>query len=485
MPHPHNGPERPLVPERPLPPIIQGGMGAGVSDWRLARAVAQEGQMGVVSGTALDTVLARRLQQGDPGGHLRRALAAFPWPHVAEAYLSTHLIPGGKAPDVPYRLLPMPTIPLPRERVEALIVANYCEVWLAKEGHEGPVGINYLEKIQLPNLPSLLGAVLAGVDYVLMGGGIPLAIPGILERLARWEPVEMAIHVEGLPAEHADVARQRLDPGEVLSGTPPPLARPRFLAIVSSDVVAKTMLRRGSGTVDGFVVEDFTAGGHNAPPRRRAAPGEAPGFGEADVPRIEAIRALGRPFWLAGSCASPERLREAQAAGACGVQVGTAFGLCEESAIAPAFKRATLARWHRGEHTVGTDFRASPTGYPFKVAALPGTLADPALAAARERICDLGYLRECYWREDGRLGYRCPSEPRAAYLAKGGAPERIEGSQCLCNGLMGTIGLAQVRPGGEELALVTSGEDLGFLAHLAPEGAAGYTAADVVRYLLG
>jgi len=59
------------------PIIIQGGMGAAVSAWQLAKAVAQTGQLGVVSGTALDVVLARRLQLGDPGGHLRRDLAAL------------------------------------------------------------------------------------------------------------------------------------------------------------------------------------------------------------------------------------------------------------------------------------------------------------------------------------------------------------------------------------------------------------------------
>ena len=46
---------------RSLPGLIQGGMGVGVSDWRLARAVAAAGQLGVVSGVALDAVLARRL----------------------------------------------------------------------------------------------------------------------------------------------------------------------------------------------------------------------------------------------------------------------------------------------------------------------------------------------------------------------------------------------------------------------------------------
>ena len=62
-------------PVRSLPPVVQGGMGVAVSGWRLARAVSSAGQLGVVSGTAMDTVLARTLQDGDPGGHYRRALA--------------------------------------------------------------------------------------------------------------------------------------------------------------------------------------------------------------------------------------------------------------------------------------------------------------------------------------------------------------------------------------------------------------------------
>jgi NAD(P)H-dependent flavin oxidoreductase YrpB (nitropropane dioxygenase family) len=64
--------------QMPLPPIIQGGMGVAVSSWPLARAVSLRGQLGVVSGTGIDTVVTRRLQLGDPGGHLRRAFDAFP-----------------------------------------------------------------------------------------------------------------------------------------------------------------------------------------------------------------------------------------------------------------------------------------------------------------------------------------------------------------------------------------------------------------------
>ncbi len=78
------------------PVIIQGGMGAGVSSWRLAQAVSRFGQLGVVSGTALDQILVRRLQDGDPGGHMRRGLAAFPFPAMADRILRAWFIPGGK-----------------------------------------------------------------------------------------------------------------------------------------------------------------------------------------------------------------------------------------------------------------------------------------------------------------------------------------------------------------------------------------------------
>jgi nitronate monooxygenase len=170
---------------RPL--IIQGGMGAGISDWRLARAVSSQGQLGVVSGTALDAILARRLQTGDPGGHMRRALDRFPSPPIADRIWNTYFVPGGKAAAKPFSPVPLHDVIDPPELVELCIVANFVEVWLAREGHANPVGINYLEKIQIPHLASLYGAMLAGVDYVLMGAGIPFRVPGVLDRLARHE----------------------------------------------------------------------------------------------------------------------------------------------------------------------------------------------------------------------------------------------------------------------------------------------------------
>ena len=82
--------------------------------------------------------------------------------------------------------------------------------------------------------------------------------------------------------------------------------------------------------MDGFIVEGAVAGGHNAPPRgamQLSAEGE-PVYGERDLPDLEKIKALGLPFWLAGSYAQPQRFQEAMALGAAGVQVGTAFAFC-------------------------------------------------------------------------------------------------------------------------------------------------------------
>ena len=131
------------------PILIQGGMGVGVSGWRLARAVARTGQLGVVSGTALDVTLARRLQEGDPGGHLRQALARFPVAAIADRVLGRYFIPGGVEPGTPYRPVPRLGLRPSRARDELTVVANFAEVFLAKQGHDGPVGVNYLEKIQM------------------------------------------------------------------------------------------------------------------------------------------------------------------------------------------------------------------------------------------------------------------------------------------------------------------------------------------------
>lgn len=473
----------PFVMSNPL--IIQGGMGVGVSHWPLARAVSRLGQLGVVSGTALDLVLARRLQGGDPGGHFRRALEQFPLPGVARRILETYFVPDGKPSNKPFKAVPMGSTRPPKSLVELTVAANFVEVFLAKEGHRGLVGINFLHKVQLPTLPSLYGALLAGVDYVLMGAGIPLAIPGALDQLARGETARLRLEVEG--ALPADEFHSEFDPRDFWGTQPPALVRPRFLAIIASAVLALTLARKASGRVDGFVVEGPTAGGHNAPPRGSLQFNERgePTYGPRDVPDLEKIRALGLPFWLAGSEANPQRLAEARRQGAAGVQVGTAFAFCEESGIEPGLKARVLAASQGGMLDVFTDPLASPTGYPFKVVRLEHTVSEPVVVGARRRICDLGYLRRLYRKPDGQLGYRCPGEPEEQFLAKGGDPAEAIGRKCICNGLAATVGLGQIQAHGyHEPALVTAGEDVRGLARFLPAGRDSYSAADVLKFLL-
>ncbi len=467
------------------PRIIQGGMGAGVSNWRLAQAVSRLGQLGVVSGTALDHIFARRLQEGDPGGHMRRALDHFPFPAVSERMRRTYYIPGGKAPNASYKTLPMHAKDSPREVSELCVAANFAEVFLAREGHDHPVGINYLEKVQTPHLPSFYGAMLAGVGYVLMGAGIPLKIPGVLDRFCNHEPATYPLHVVG--AQEGDDTIMRFVPREFMEGDLPPLPRPRFLAIIASNTLATTMLKKANGKVDGLVIEGYTAGGHNAPPRGKLQLDEAGEviYGERDKVDLGKIRELGVPFWLAGGYGSPEKLREAVSAGAAGVQVGTPFAFCAESGMRDDFKQALLLKAIRGETRVSTDSQASPTGFPFKVAHLEGSISEREVYMARFRICDLGYLREAYRTDEGAIDYRCPAEPVTVYVSKGGKAENTHERKCLCNALLATIGLPQVRSGKyTEAGVVTSGNDLSGITRFLPADGQNYSASDVVTKLL-
>lgn len=466
----------------PLPSIIQGGMGVGVSSWQLANAVACAGHLGVVSGTAVDTTLARRLQDGDPEGHLRRALAAFPDSAMAGRILNRYFLPAGRPPGVAYRPVPNLSLRPKVDGVELTVVANFVEVWLAREGHGGVVGINYLEKIQMATPAAVLGAMLAGVDVVLMGAGVPRQIPRLLADLAEGRVGGVDVDVEGADRP----GRVDVDPRALLGEALPTLRRPRFLAIVSATVLAGYLARDEATRPDGFVVEGHSAGGHNAPPRRKVVESDGqPVYGERDEVDLAKVAVLGLPFWLAGGCGSPTGLEAALAAGAAGIQVGSLFALASESGL-----RADLQdRLHRelatGELEIRTDVQASPTGFPFKVARVAGTLTDPAVYRARPRRCDLGYLRTPFVSAAGHLGYRCPAEPVDVYVRKGGDPASTAGRVCLCNALMADIGIGQVRPDGyTEPPLLTIGSDLQGARAVARRHPDGWTAAQAVQYLV-
>jgi nitronate monooxygenase len=466
------------------PMLIQGGMGAGVSGWQLAKAVSMTGQLGVVSGTALDQILARRLQQGDPGGHIRRALQYFPNSGMVTDILDTFFVPGGKPDAKPYITYPFITMVPDQVNRNLTILGNFAEVFLAKEGHPHPVGLNLLEKIQMPNLFALYGAMLAGVDYVTMGAGIPKEIPGILDRLSAHKPVSLKVAVEQAAA--ADDFRIHFDPETLFTQKLPVLKRPKFLAIISSVTLAIMMKKKATGPVDGFIIEAPVAGGHNAPPRGKLTLNDIgePVYGERDAVDFEKIKALNLPFWLAGSWGKPEKFKEALASGAQGVQVGTAFAFSEESGFASTLKARIIQSILQGDAAVFTDPAASPTGFPFKVLSVSGTLSEKKVYEARQRVCDLGYLRHPYKNTEGSVGYRCPAEPVNAYIGKGGNPSDIPGKKCLCNALLSNIGLAQSRKNGTiENPLITSGDDILTIARFLGNRTS-YHAQDVVEWIL-
>jgi nitronate monooxygenase len=210
-----------------------------------------------------------------------------------------------------------------------------------------------------------------------------------------------------------------------------------------------------------------------------------PVYGARDEVDLSAIAATGLPFWLAGGYASPDRAEAARRCGAEGVQVGTAFALCDESGLRDDLKEQLIRSARAGTLEVHTDPVASPSGYPFKVARVPGTVSDDAVYEARQRICDLGFLRTAYRKPDGTIGYRCPSEPVEAYLAKGGQLADTVGRRCLCNGLLAAAGMPQQRHDAAEPAIVTAGDDITRVVEALGGHDGRWSAADVVAHVLG
>jgi NAD(P)H-dependent flavin oxidoreductase YrpB (nitropropane dioxygenase family) len=235
--------------------------------------------------------------------------------------------------------------------------------------------------------------------------------------------------------------------------------------------------------VDGFIIEGPTAGGHNAPARGNDVDEAGqPVYGERDQPDLARVRSLGKPFWLAGSYAG--RLADARALGAVGIQVGSAFALCDESGMDARVKREVRGQIAAGTLQVTTSATASPTGFPFQVAQLAGTLSEADVYRSRKRICNIGHLVEAY-SKPGRtgIGFRCPGGPTGVYLGRGGRQEKTAGVVCLCNGLAAAAGFGRPARNGREPMIITLGKNVDFYDQIntAPDGS--YRAEDVVRYV--
>lgn len=446
--------------------IIQGGMGVAVSGYELAGAVAREGETGIISGTAIGVVLARRLQDGDPSGEVREALGHYPVPEITDNILNKYFKPGGRPNGERYRSVPMfeyKPIPL---AADLAVVGAFVEVWLAKKHAQGNghVGMNLLTKLQEPNIHTLYGAMQADVELIAMGAGLPVEIPRYMGQMALGQPVRMPIAVKGATQEYAlefDPARYGGEHHEVSS--------PRMLAIITSDILARRPFSLASVPPDGFIIEEPVAGGHNAPPRRKVLDESGqPVYTEKDYANLEKMRELGFPFWMAGGYGSRDGLARAKSVGAQGIQAGSVFALSEESGMGERLKREMRDKIMAGNDVeVYTDALASPTGFPFKVGQLDWTLSDKGNYELRQRICDLGYLREAVETMRMRRGveetvvvYRCPSEPVEDYVKKGGDLQQTLGRKCICNALLANIDMGQVRDEGVELPVVTIGDDV-------------------------
>ncbi|MEK7535064.1 MAG: nitronate monooxygenase [Patescibacteria group bacterium] len=473
--------------------IFQGGMGVAISNWNLARTVSLLGQVGIVSGTGLAIVISRRLQNGDKDGMIRQALEHFPIPKMGRMIWDQYFVEGGKDPKKPFKSIPMPSHEPSYVSQALLIFSNFVEVWLAKRGHNGLIGVNYLEKLQAPRLPEMFGAILAGVDFVIAGAGLAIGFPDVLDRLMSFETATYNLGVVNdyglnfaFPMQFNPASVMPKNDFQALG-----LSQPGCLGIVSTAAAANILDSKSGRRFDGWVVEGPRAGGHNASPRKSTELNER---GEPiydmdgkDNPGLDAIRELGLPYWLASEQCSPKALQAAPGLGANGVQIGTAFSICEESGHQLETKLQAIAEIKAGTYDVFTDPLASPSGYPFKVVLRSGTMGDESCYTKRNRICDLGYLRHAYADADGKIGWRCPAEPVEDYLRKGGKVGDTVDRKCICNGLMGTLGLGQVRKksGYVEPPIITSGDDVAFLEHL-PLGSNGlYGARDVIDYVLG
>jgi len=466
----------------PPPPVIGGGMGVNVSWYGLVKILARLGQLGTLSGVALDRVVAYELLSGDPTGDIRRALEHFPdqrlVKEVLDAFFNEH-------PSKIKRHIPVFTVKPSHLLISLTICANYAVVWLAKEGHDNPVSINYLEKVSMPLMYGILGAMLAGVDFVTMGAGLALQIPKLFEDILAGRTATYHIPVIGRKEKYV----MEFDPikffGPEFHILRKTLKRPGLIPIISSLLGAKIFKAKlPPGNVQAIVYEDLeTAGGHGPFPRGRQFKSNGEPLCDArDETNFEELSDLFEIWYYAGGVASPQGLAWARALGATGIQVGSILAVSNDSKMDEKLKRLVRYLGYLGLIEVYNDPYFSSTGYPFKkVKNLKGTITDEQVYLARKRICNHKCLVNLFEKPNGTIGYRCSAEPIKAYLSKGGALGDTINRGCLCEGLLSTCGADPTKP-----SLVTLGKNVDFLRDpaLMENPYDSYSAEQAINYLL-
>ena len=311
-------------------PIIQGGMGIGVSLSPLASAVAKEGGIGIVSSACLDRLLSKR-----------------------------------------------------NGRTLNTYEATFEEVSLAKaEG--GIAGINIMVALARDYDSSVKGAIDAGADIIISGGGLPLHLPNIK------------------------------DPGD--TALVPVVSSARALELICKK------WERMSYRPDAVVLEGPLAGGHL-------------GFAfdqlYLESNRLEnlffpvkemSLKYGGFPVIVAGGIYSHDDIVKFLRLGADGVQMGTRFLATDESSASPAYKQAVVDA-RKDDILVARD-PGSPCGMPFMVIK-NSPMFRSALEGKREPRCDKGYILA---KNKEGVFCRCP------------ARDDNKSTFCICNGLLSSAG---------------------------------------------
>lgn len=323
-------------------PVIQGGMGVGISLSRLASAVSHEGGLGTISSAALDRLVSKALGR-----------------KVSTREAAAH------------------------------------EVAESKKGGE-PVAINIMVALESTYADSVLGSLDAGVDAIISGAGLPLALPALAN-------------------DHPNGDKTALVP------------------IVSSGRALRIICKRWQklGRLpDAAVVEGPLAGGHLGwkttdeifSPEARL---------ENILPEcLEVAKEFGGfPVIAAGGIFTHEDIVRYIAMGASGVQMGTRFLATEESGASERFKKAVV-ECEEKDILIATQ-PGSPCGLPFRILNNSPMFLE-TLRGMRKTICDKGYAM---------LGGKCSARE---------LPDRFF---CICNGLLSSAGFEP----GKEPELYTVG----------------------------
>lgn len=468
--------------------LYQAGMGVNISSPGLNEATGKAAdELGLpvvttVSGTGAPLLITAILQAGDPGGHYRRILNEPPIQKIGEKIVEKYYRDPSSNKRFIYAPNPSDLIgnrEARKKEVEELLVgSNYALVRRAKEGHNRPVAINLLTKIELTHLHELFGAQLAGVDIVVMGAGIPSQIPDVLDGNAAFRPTTYQVDVVNSSRKYV----MKFDPAvDIPLGNSSKPVRPNFVLVTSFTSLAQRMHKQGK--IDGVVMENYMAGGHNAPPRGPLQLNERgePIYGKKDEPDFNELVKNGIPFWLAGGYA--DNLQGALELGALGIQAGTIFALAKESGMDSEIRRKIVELAFTGKLDVVNSAIASPTGFPIEIAQLDGTLSDPLKYDSRLRACTLGYLVELYEAKNGNIATRCPAEPIGAWLGKGGKLEDALNRICLCNGLLASAGFGIETKQGQEPPVVTLGKVTEFIQRIIEDPYQEYTAKEALQFI--